>query len=182
MEQRAGTIRLFGTADDSIVDGPGLRFTVFVQGCTHRCPGCHNAESQDPEGGYLVAIDELEQQILGNQLIRNVTLSGGEPFEQIEACLELARRLKAQGYNLWVYSGYRFEDLVRGVPSPKALKLLHLCDVLVDGVFMQALHAYDLKWRGSSNQRVIDLIQTFEQNKVVLWEQYEDFPEVPPSW
>lgn len=178
----AASLRLFGTATDSIVDGVGLRYAVFVQGCTHRCPGCHNPESQPSEGGYIASIDELVREIEGNKLIGGATLSGGEPFEQCDACVALARKLKGHGLNLWVYSGYLYEDLIAGKPDAHAPDLLALCDVLVDGPFVEALHSYDLKWRGSSNQRVIDLNATRERGVVVLWREQDDFPEIPSSW
>ena len=106
-------IRLYGTVADSIVDGPGLRYAVFVQGCSHGCPGCHNPESHPAEGGTLTAIDALVADIRANGLVHDVTLSGGDPFEQPEACAEVARRLKVAGYGLWAYTGYRYEDLLR---------------------------------------------------------------------
>ena len=113
-------IRLFGTAPDSIVDGPGLRFAVFVQGCTHGCPGCHNPESQPRAGGEVRAIDDLVAHIAANKLAQGVTISGGEPFEQAAACAELARRCRALGLNVWTYSGYTYEQLAAGVPDPAA--------------------------------------------------------------
>jgi anaerobic ribonucleoside-triphosphate reductase activating protein len=173
---------MYGTAQDSIVDGVGLRFAVFVQGCSHHCPGCHNPESQPTEGGYLQSVKSLLDEIHANRLARSVTLSGGEPFEQCEALLELARALKAEGYNLWIYSGYLYEDLMKGNPSPLAPELLAQCDVLVDGPFVQALHSYDLKWKGSSNQRVIDLNATRVEGEVRLFQQEELSFEKPPSW
>lgn len=182
MQNKAMTIRLYGTADDSIVDGVGLRYAVFTQGCPHRCVGCHNPESQTMDGGTTTTIDALEQQILDNKLIQGVTLSGGEPFTQCEACLELAKRLKQHGYDLWIYSGYTFDQLMQGTPDPLAPQLLQQCNVLVDGPFVQSLHDHELKWKGSSNQRVIDLGQTFEQDKIVLWQDDNEFPEVPASW
>lgn len=106
-------IRLYGAVPDSIVDGPGLRYGVFVQGCTHHCPGCHNPESQPAEGGTLTTVDAVLDDICANGLIHDVTLSGGEPFEQAVACAELARRLKAEGYGIWAYTGYLYEDLLR---------------------------------------------------------------------
>ena len=141
-------IRLFGTAPDSIVDGPGLRFAVFVQGCTHGCPGCHNPESQPRAGGEVRAIDDLVAHIAANKLAQGVTISGGEPFEQAAACAELARRCRALGLNVWTYSGYTYEQLAAGVPDPAARDLLAQTDVLVDGPFVQAKHSFDLKWRG----------------------------------
>ena len=176
------TIHLYGTAADSIVDGPGLRYAVFVQGCTHECPGCHNPESQPACGGTVRAIDDIVDEIEANGLVGGVTLSGGEPFEQCAACLSLARKLKAQGLGLWIYSGYLYEDLLAGRPDPLAPELLACCDVLVDGPFVQALNSYDLTWMGSSNQRVIDLAASREAGAVVLWQTSDSFPEVPASW
>ena len=176
------TIRLYGTAADSIVDGPGLRYAVFVQGCTHECPGCHNLESQPACGGTVRAIDDIVDESEANGLVGGVTLSGGEPFEQCAACLSLARKLKAQGLGLWIYSGYLYEDLLAGRPDPLAPELLACCDVLVDGPFVQALNSYDLTWKGSSNQRVIDLAASREAGAVVLWQTSDSFPEVPASW
>lgn len=106
------TIRLFGTVDDSIVDGPGLRFSVFVQGCSHHCPGCHNEKSWPADAGEEVSIESLVARILENKLDGGVTLSGGDPFEQPQACAEVARRVKQAGRNVWVYTGYTYEDLL----------------------------------------------------------------------
>ena len=114
------TLRMYGTAPESIVDGPGLRFSVFVQGCTHHCPGCHNPESQPSDGGYLCEPADIVHEIHKNKLIHGVTLTGGEPFEQVEGVFELAQLLKAEGYDLWIYSGYLFEDLMAGHPHEKA--------------------------------------------------------------
>lgn len=182
-------IRLFGTASDSIVDGPDLRFAVFVQGCSHHCPGCHNPESQPFEGGTLEEIDKLVSKVQENGLIRGVTLSGGEPFDQVEATAELALRLKSCGYNIWTYTGYLYEDLIarssgREDESAAAAiaKLLANTDVLVDGPFVQAKKSLGLKYRGSSNQRLIDMEATRAAGKPVLWSSYEDFPVKPASW
>ncbi len=175
------SIRMYGTVDDSIVDGVDLRFGVFVQGCAHHCPGCHNEDSQDYEGGYLTTTDELEREIIASHR-RNVTFSGGEPFDQAKALCELAHSLKAKGFNLWIYSGYLYEDLISGNVNEYAQELLGLCDVLVDGPFVQNLHSYDLRWKGSSNQRVIDLAKTRKQGKIVLFEQEDLGFSVPPSW
>lgn len=106
-------INLYGAVPDSIVDGPGLRYAVFVQGCSHGCPGCHNPESQPREGGTLTTTDAVLAEIRANGLVRDVTLSGGEPFEQAAACAHLARQLKAEGYGVWTYTGYLWEDLAR---------------------------------------------------------------------
>lgn len=174
-------VRMYGVVDDSIVDGPDLRFGVFVQGCSHHCPGCHNLESQDPKGGYLASLDELYGQIVASHR-RSVTFSGGEPFEQARELYPLAEKLKREGFNLWVYSGYRYEDLVAGHPDEWAPKLLSLCDVLVDGPFVESLHSYDLQWKGSSNQRVIDLAKTRDAGHVVLYGQEDLGFSVPDNW
>lgn len=176
------TIRIFGTVEDSIVDGPGMRFAVFVQGCTHCCPGCHNPESQPHEGGTIMTVDQILQQIDANRLVSGITLSGGEPFEQAEACCELARKAAERGLSVWAYSGYLYEQLAAGHPSPAAKDLLKHIDVLVDGPFVQGLHSYDLKWKGSSNQRVIDMKKTREKGEVVLRAEAVSFPQKPPSW
>ncbi len=106
------TIRLYGTVPDSIVDGPGLRFAVFVQGCTHACPGCHNPKSQPSCGGDIRTIEALLAEINANKLAQGITLSGGEPFEQAAACAEIAKAAHDQGLSVWTYSGYRYEDLL----------------------------------------------------------------------
>lgn len=107
------TICLYGAVPDSIVDGPGLRYAVFVQGCSHSCPGCHNPDSQPVEGGTPTTIGAVLADIRANGLVHDVTLSGGEPFEQAAACAALARQLKAEGYGIWTYTGYLYEDLLR---------------------------------------------------------------------
>ncbi len=151
------TLRIFGTADDSIVDGPGIRFAIFTQGCKHGCPGCHNPEAQPFEGGRELALDEIKQKIEDNPLLAGITLTGGEPFEQAVPLLELARWARARGLNVWAYSGYVWEELSAGIPSEAARELLTAVDVLVDGRFVAAEASYTLKWRGSANQRIIDV-------------------------
>ncbi|MEY8562865.1 anaerobic ribonucleoside-triphosphate reductase activating protein [Eggerthellaceae bacterium 3-80] len=174
-------VQLFGVAPDSIVDGPGLRFAIFVQGCSHACPGCHNADSQPKTGGTSTTVDALMAQVEANKLISGVTLSGGEPFEQAHACAEIARRAHALGLNVWAYSGYLFEDLQADC-TPGAKELLDEIDILVDGPFVQARHSFDLEWRGSSNQRIIDVKASTAQGSVVLWQHHEEFPTKPDSW
>lgn len=176
------TIRLYGTVPDSIVDGPGLRYAVFVQGCSHGCPGCHNPDSQPCAGGTVHTIDDVVADIAANKLAQGLTVSGGEPFEQAAACAELARQAHELGLNVWTYSGYRYEQLEAGIPNSAARDLLDYTDVLVDGPFVQAQHSYDLKWCGSRNQRLIDVSATRAQGRIVLWETHENFPEKPASW
>ena len=180
--QKPATIRIFGTAPDSIVDGPGLRFAVFVQGCSHGCPGCHNPESQPREGGEVRSIDSLVAEIAANKLASGVTISGGEPFEQAAACAEVARRCRALGLGVWTYSGYTYEQLEAGAPDASARELLDATDVLVDGPFVQSLHSFDLAWRGSSNQRLVDVAATRAAGRVVEWSVPVEVPLKPPSW
>lgn len=179
---------VYGLVPDSIVDGPGLRYVVFVQGCTHGCPGCHNPESQPSEGGMWYSLDAIHDDIVANKLIHAVTFSGGEPFEQPEACALLAERLKSEGYNIWAYTGYLFEDLLRMAKddaieqAPHIAAFLGNIDVLVDGPFVSALQSLDLKWRGSSNQRIIDVSATLASGAVVEWHAPAFELEQPPSW
>lgn len=175
-------LQMYGTASDSIVDGPGLRFSVFVQGCSHHCPGCHNPESQPFEGGYSADIEDIVKEIQSNKLIKDVTLTGGEPFDQCKEVLKLALVLKKLGYHLWIYSGYCYEDLMAGNPHKSAPDLLACCDVLVDGPFVEELKSFDLVWKGSSNQRVIDLKKTQEAGEIVIWKPEELSFEIPASW
>ena len=164
------TIRIFGTADDSIVDGPGIRFAIFTQGCSHHCPGCHNPEAQSFDGGKEISLDELKDHILANPLLSGVTFSGGEPFEQPLPLIELAYWIRQHDrpLSIWAYSGYTFEELCAETPSPEATTLLKLCDVLVDGPFIQEQHSYTLRWRGSANQRIIDVPASLQSNALVF--------------
>ena len=116
------TISLYGTVPDSIVDGPGLRYAVFVQGCSHHCPGCHNPESQPAEGGTETTLAALLADIRANGLAHDVTLSGGEPFEQPKACAALAAELKRNGYGIWCYTGYLYDDLAGRGPNRHSAK------------------------------------------------------------
>ena len=160
-------IRLYGTADDSIVDGPGIRFSIFTQGCSHRCAGCHNPDAQSFEGGTKSTIGELWERISANRLLKGITLTGGEPFEQAEPLVGLARRARESGLTVWAYSGYRYEDLLAGVPSEAASQLLAQVDVLVDGPFVEAQKSLDLRWKGSANQRIIDVTESRLAGQIV---------------
>jgi anaerobic ribonucleoside-triphosphate reductase activating protein len=160
-------IRINGYVNDSIVDGPGLRFAVFTQGCPHACPGCHNPETHDFMGGRVVDTETLIAQMRENPLLSGLTLSGGEPFVQSEACLRLAEGARELGLDVWVYSGYTYEDLQ--AMNGAAQALLAACDVLVDGPFLQDQRSLDLRFRGSRNQRLIDLNRTRQAGEVRLW-------------
>ncbi len=161
-------IRLFGLVQDSIVDGPGLRMAVFVQGCSHHCPGCHNPASHDPSAGYEADTAEILQKVAANPLCGGLTLSGGEPFEQPGPCLELALGARTLGRNVWAYSGYTLEEL-RKMENRDIQALLGAVDVLVDGPFLLSRRSLDLKFRGSDNQRLIDMQKT-GPGGIVLWQ------------
>ena len=162
-------MRIAGTVQDSIVDGPGFRFTVFTQGCPPHCPGCHNPQTHDPSGGTEHTVEELLERMRSNPLTDGLTLSGGEPFEQPEDCLLLARGAHESGLNVWSYTGYLFEFLRdQGTEAQKAL--LRELDVLVDGPFLLEQRTLSLPWRGSRNQRVIDVPKSLENGDVVLFQ------------
>ena len=163
-------MRIANTVNDSIVDGHGLRFTVFTQGCPHHCPGCHNPGTHDAAGGREATLEELVEQMKKNPLIEGITLSGGEPFVQAAACADLARAAHGLGLNVWTYTGYLFEHL-RDAGDPAWTALLAETDVLVDGPFLQKEKSYELHFRGSRNQRLIDVPASLAQGKVVLWEE-----------
>lgn len=160
-------IRVFGVVQDSIVDGPGLRTAVFVQGCSHRCPGCHNPGSHDPAGGRDMDTADILATMAQNPLCAGLTLSGGEPFEQAAPCLALAKGAHAMGKTVWAYTGYTLEAL-RASADPSVAALLAEADVLVDGPYLEAQRSLELKFRGSKNQRLIDLKQSTPE-KTVLW-------------
>lgn len=149
-------IRIAGITEDSIVDGPGLRLTVFVQGCPHHCPGCHNPETHDPDGGKLMDTAEIIAKMDANPLLDGITLSGGEPFMQTGACAELAKAAHDRGLNVWCYTGYTIEAIMGGRDNGKRGLLQHI-DVLVDGPYIDSQRTLELPWRGSKNQRVINV-------------------------
>ena len=159
-------IRIAGTVDDSIVDGPGFRFTVFTQGCRHHCPGCHNPETHDFAGGRKARCEDLLEQMADNCLLDGLTLSGGDPFEQCVPCAFLARGARDLGLNVWAYSGYTFEQIML---DPKRAGLLRECDVLVDGPFLLAQRTLELRFRGSRNQRLIDVPASLAAGKAVAF-------------
>ena len=158
-EKNGKVIRMCGIEPESIVDGPGFRYVVFVQGCPHRCKGCHNPESHDFDGGYDITVGEVFEQIKENPNLRGVTFSGGEPFEQADALLELARLVKAAGLTLMSYSGYTLDEL-EARHAAATDELLSLLDILVDGRYIEAQRNLTLIYRGSENQRVIDMNRT----------------------
>lgn len=163
-------IQLAGIVNESVVDGPGIRWVLFVQGCSHRCYGCHNSNAQDPLGGYESTTDEVIRSLPQNPLIRGITFSGGEPFEQPDALAEIARVAKQKGLSLFVYSGYKYEDLLlMSAENPSVLGLLQHVDVLVDGPFVWEYRDLDLAFRGSGNQRLINVSASLQANQPIEW-------------
>lgn len=164
-------MRIAGTVQDSIVDGPGFRFVLFTQGCPHHCEGCQNPQTHDPAGGTEISTEEIVHQLLSNPLTDGITFSGGEPFEQAADCAVIARQAREQGINVWTYTGYTFEQLYEKMKSDVgAEELLKLTDVLVDGRFVLAQKSYDVAWRGSRNQRLIDVPKSLTAGSAVEWE------------
>lgn len=176
-------IKLFGVANDSIVDGPGLRYSIYTQGCSHHCPGCHNMGSWDFDAGTNSTVGSILEDIEKNKLIKDVTLSGGDPFDQAGPVAILASELKARGYGLWAYSGYTFEQLSEKARHDADIKtILDKIDVLVDGRFEQDKKSLSLHWMGSSNQRVIDMVKTRREGVICLYSTQVENDEIPPNW
>ena len=168
-----GTIRLAGIVRESIVDGPGLRFAVFCQGCPHGCPGCHNPDTHDFAGGYDCDIDKIVAAVDENPLLDGITLSGGEPMCQPEAFCVLCRKIKERGLNVVTFTGYTYEELLELEKGRPAIgELLDLTDYLVDGRFEMDKRDLTLMFRGSQNQRVIDMAATRDAGEMVIAEQY----------
>ena len=162
-------LRISGIENDSIVDGPGLRLTIFTQGCPHHCPGCHNPQTHSLKGGKKISVSKVIKEIAESPLIYGVTFSGGEPFLQAKTLIPIARFVKAQGLELACYTGFLFEELVAG-KVPFARELLNYIDVLIDGKFVLAQKSLDLKYKGSKNQRTIDVQKSLQEGKAVLSE------------
>lgn len=168
--KKADSIRLAGIVRESIVDGPGIRFTVFCQGCPHACEGCHNPETHDFAGGKDISIERLLEEIDKDKLLAGVTFSGGEPFCQAEAFACLGRGVKERGLNITVFSGYTLEELQEmAMQRADVRELLELTDILIDGPFINELRDLTLQFRGSSNQRVIDMNETRKTGELAIW-------------
>ena len=156
---------LSGIVSDSIVDGPGIRTTIFCQGCPHHCPGCHNPETWDFGCGTQVPVEDLVDIVRSNPLCRGVTFSGGEPFAQAAGFAKLARLLKEKGYEVASYSGYTFEELLSGSDDQK--ELLSSIDILIDGPFLMAEKSLEIAFRGSRNQGILDVKKSLAEGEAV---------------
>ncbi len=165
-------MRIAGLTNDSIVDGPGMRLSVFAQGCPHKCPGCHNPSSHDPTAGSEMAVEDIVSRFTKNTLLDGVTLTGGEPFFQAEDCAKIAMAAHEKGLNVWTYTGYTYEQLLAGQGKhPGWNELLSQTDVLVDGRFLLEQRSLEIKFRGSRNQRLIDVQKSLKAGEIVLWQE-----------
>ena len=173
MAETPSVIRLFGLVTDSIVDGPGLRTAIFAQGCPRRCEGCHNPESWAFGTGTDMTVQDLFWRVKKNPLVRGLTLSGGEPMMQPEPLYLIAKAAKEKGMNVWCYTGFTLEELLRENRADR-MRLLSAVDVLVDGPFRSHERSLDLLYRGSKNQRLIDMPATLKGGTIRLY--------APPEW
>jgi anaerobic ribonucleoside-triphosphate reductase activating protein len=157
-------VKISGMIKESIVDGPGIRFVVFAQGCSHKCPGCHNPHTHDFNEGTLVEADAIIKNVLNSKNIDGVTFSGGDPFFQSDGFEYIAKRLKKENVHILAYTGYSYEQIVR---DEKMKKLLESLDILVDGPFIKEEKTHKLAFRGSRNQRIINVKTSIKTNRVV---------------
>lgn len=159
---------------DSIVDGEGIRSVIWFQGCSHNCPGCHNPETHDFNAGEIVSLEDMKAQIDELEFQAGVTFSGGDPMMQVEALTELASYVHEKGMNVWVYTGFTFEELMTlAEKNDNYRKALEEIDVLVDGKFVLDLKSFDVQFRGSSNQRILDVKKSLEKGKAVKIAKYK---------
>lgn len=159
----AGALRVIDIVEGTSVDGPGLRTSIYFAGCGHRCPGCHNPETWDFDAGREMTVERIMEIVRYNGF--NVTFSGGDPLYRPEALLPLARAIRDEGLTIWCYTGFTYPELA---DDERYRQLLPLFEVLVDGPFVEKLRDPDLLFRGSSNQRLIDISRSTSQ-KIVLW-------------
>lgn len=161
-------MRIAGFSKESIVDGLGYRYTIFVQGCKHACNGCHNPETWDMTAGTEYTdemLDKLADEIASDPIIDGITLSGGDPFYQAEDCVKLINKVKSRNsdFDIWAYTGFTWEQLLK---DSKMLELVKKCDVVVDGPFVLSCRSLEIPFRGSTNQRLIDVKKSLESGEV----------------
>jgi len=184
-QEETPRLRIAGIEPESFVDGPGIRMTIFTQGCHHNCPGCQNPQTHDFNGGHFIEIDEILEMIEENPL-DGITFSGGDPMDQAAALIPLAREIKERGMNLVIFTGYTYERLMDlAHDRPDMFELLTFADILIDGPFIMAKKSLEIKFRGSTNQRIIDVQQSLVEGHVVLHQiQLEEMkarPELVPA-
>lgn len=154
---------------DSIVDGEGIRAVIWTQGCSHNCRGCHNPGTHDFNGGFETTTEEINKELSLLEGQTGITFSGGDPLFQVEACTKIAKHAKSIGLDVWCYTGFKYEELIR---SNKNIEFLKYVDILVDGKFILAQKSLNVDFRGSKNQRIIDVPASLENKKVVLVPEY----------
>lgn len=161
-------IRIAGTVSNSIVDGPGFRYAIFVQGCPHNCKGCHNPNTHDFNGGKIVDTEVIINQIGEDPLLDGVTFSGGEPFCQCEPLYEIGKKVKEKRLNIVTYTGYEYEWLIAHKNEYHIGDLLSVTDILIDGKFILEERSLELRFKGSKNQRIIDVKKSEEAGKIII--------------
>lgn len=162
--------RIAGVTTESVVDGPGIRSTIFFQGCPHACPGCHNPETWRDDGGMEISRSELIGLLKINPLVKGVTFSGGEPFQQAPFAAALGGYLRELGLDLWVYTGFTWDSILTNLNRPGYQELLKITNVLVDGPFIREQQDLALLFRGSANQRLIKASESLAKGEIVLWQ------------
>lgn len=163
------TLKIAGVVKESIVDGPGIRYVVFTQGCPHHCEGCHNPQTHDIEGGKLVSIDKLAEDINRNPMLKGVTISGGEPFMQAKQVATLLSKINRDKLDVMVYTGFEYENLLNKSNEQNGFKdLLDSSNILIDGKFQMELKSNDVPFRGSVNQRAIDIQESLNCGKIKI--------------
>lgn len=167
------TFSLAGIKPHSTVDGPGVRYVIFFQGCNHRCFQCHNPETWEMNNGTSVSTEKIISEITLEKYIDGITLSGGDPLYQSRAAKEIAEAAKKRGINVWCYTGFTFEQIIKGEAGIEAKELLHYVDTLVDGPFVASKKSSSCKFRGSSNQRLIDVQKSLKQNNVIEQNEFD---------
>lgn len=156
---------------DSIVDGEGIRTVIWTQGCPHNCLGCHNPSTHDFNGGTLIDVEEVNEEIANLQNQKGITFSGGDPMCQPKACSMIAKYAKDLGLDIWCYTGYTFEQLI-DMNRKDINEFLETIDVLIDGKFILEEKSLNVVFRGSKNQRIIDVQKSLEEGKTCLKEEY----------
>ena len=161
-----GTIRLAGIVDESFTDGTGIRYTIFTQGCNHACYNCQNPETWNFNKGELYDINDIIADIKSNPMLDGVTLSGGDPMYRTVEVLDLVKRIKEETkLNIWLYTGFTYEECLE---DPDKLEILKHIDVLVDGMYDEHMRSLYLRFRGSSNQRIIDVQESLKKHKIKI--------------
>lgn len=164
MQKITDTMRVVDIIDGTTVDGPGFRTSIYFAGCHHKCPGCHNPTTWDPASGKEISIPEILERIERNGY--NVTFSGGDPLYQIDQLVMLAKKIKEVGKSIWLYTGFTFEQIIE---SKSFTGILPYVDVVVDGPFLEAQRDITLLFRGSANQRLIDVTKWIESGEIKPW-------------